>query len=332
MRLAPLVPSPPAELTENHPPLASVPENYAFIMNVWHLKDTESYSLAPGYELRRASPGEVRDIKEILESHGPTPQHLYMHLWECQWPHPGGSIDLLPSEEWRYFVVAYRGSNSTAMELERTFDLAPLELEVGFTVSHSSDPHFGRGISLNPGRLFHVLDKTFFNKSFFVDVSESDIEAIQTIYGQLQKHDHRLVDVNGLVKQLNQLKGLPHESPLRFLGYFALLESLLTHKPKPSDPYDSITRQVKKKIALLDHRWPRALDYSPFRKGSPDTVWSKMYTYRSQVAHGDVPDFAGELKTLHDHEAALELIKQTVKAVIRQMLTEPQLLLDLREC
>ncbi len=58
-----------------------------------------------------------------------------------------------------------------------------------------------------------------------------------------------------------QLKALPHFSPLRFLGYFAMLESLLTHAPNPSDPYDSITRQVQKRRALLE-LWP-------FRWGKP---------------------------------------------------------------
>jgi len=325
--------TPPAELTKDRPPRAAVPESYAFVMNVWHLKDAATYTLAPGHELRRARPEEILVIKDSIASRGPAPRLQYMHLWECQWPHPGGTIGFLPPEEWRYFVVAFRGSNSTAAELESAFDLAPVELEVGLTVVyHEFDGQVGHGVVWQPGRTFHVLDNAMYNKSFFVDVSAADIDAIQTIHRQLQEHDHRLVDVKRLATRLSQLKGLPHGSPLRFLGYFGLLESLLTHAPKPSDPYDSITRQVKKKVALLDHRWPRTLDYSPFGGASPDTVWSKMYTYRSQVAHGAAPEFTGELAVLRSHEAALALIKETVKAVIRQALTESQLLLDLREC
>jgi hypothetical protein len=140
------------------------------------------------------------------------------------------------------------------------------------------------------------------------------------------------VDVQLLALQLGQLKGLPHKSELRFLGYFAVLESLLTHTPKPSDPYDSITRQVKKKLALLDHRFPHSIDYAPFGGTSADVVWSKMYAYRSLVAHGGIPSFDGELQVLASHDAALTLIKETVKAVIRQALSEPQLVLDLRAC
>jgi hypothetical protein len=57
-----------------------------------------------------------------------------------------------------------------------------------------------------------------------------------------------------------------------------------------------------------------------------------MYAYRSLVAHGGTPEFTGGLKLLRDHDTALVLLKDTVKAVMRQTLTEPQLLVDLREC
>jgi hypothetical protein len=57
-----------------------------------------------------------------------------------------------------------------------------------------------------------------------------------------------------------------------------------------------------------------------------------MYGYRSSLAHGDAPNFDGELRTLGSHDNALNLMRQTVKAVIRQALIEPQLLADLREC
>jgi hypothetical protein len=321
---------PPAPATG---PPATTPESYAFVMNVWHLKGTASYALAPGHELRRATSEEIAVIKNFLNNHGPAPKMQYIHLWECQWPHPGGKIEFLPQEEWRYFVIAFRGSNSMLAGLESAFDLAPLELEVGFTVLyHEFGGQHGYGVAWQPGRTFHVLENAMFDKSFFADVSAADVDTVRAIHRQLQENDNRLLDVKPLATQLAQLKSLPHSSPLRFLGYFAVLESLLTHAPKPSDPYDSITRQVKKKLALLDHRWPRAVDYSPFAGAAPDTIWSKMYTYRSLVAHGAAPEFTGELAALGNHEAALKLIKETAKAVIRQALTEPQLLLDLREC
>ena len=249
----------------------------------------------------------------MIEDLGPAPQFLYRYFWEQRWPYqPGGGFEHLPEPEWRYFVIAFRGFNNTIRELEDAFDLAPLELEVAFTVLFMNwSGGDGPTLSWKPGRVYHVLEAAGRNQSFFRDVSASDIEAIQGINSQLQNHDHRLVDLRRLTAQLNDLKGLPHSSPLRFLGHFALLEALLMHAPKPSDPYDSITRQVKKKLALLNHRWSPPLDYSPFGGVKPDAIWSKMYSYRSLLAHGGNPDFKRELAILKNHDTALSLLRDS---------------------
>ena len=304
-------------------------------MNVGRLVGAASYSLAPGHTLRRATPSEVSFIKENIAKYAPLPHNMHPSLWEQQLPRQIGPVVFLPASEWRYFVIAFKGTNQTVAELECTFDLSRLELEVGFIALRSAASgglSRRHGVLQRPGRLFHVLENVYFDNSFFVDVTADDVKEIRTIYSQLQKHDRSLVNVEKLTQQLGDLKALPHHSPLRFVGYFALLESVITHNPQPQDPYDSITRQVKKKLALLNRRFAHPIDYTLFGTATPDKVWSAMYDYRSCVAHGGVPDFAKGLKLLGNHETALGLIKETVKAVTRLALSEPQLLLDLREC
>lgn len=308
---------------------AASPENYAFVVNVRSLGGAASHVLAPGHELRRATPIEVAVIKDQLASMGALMGFKYMYLWEMESSGRGGIATVLPQSEWRYFVIAFRGSNATIGDLEGTFDLAPSEVEIGFTIINDFG---GRGVVWSPGRFFAVLDSAPRNDAFFLDLVASDVDEIRIVYSQLQAHNPQIIDTGRLAFQLSQLKALPHHSPLRFLGYFAVLESLLTHAPKPSDPYDSITRQVKMKLALLDARFPRKLDYASFGAANVDSIWSKMYHYRSQVAHGGAPHFAGDLAVLKSHETALALIRNTVKAVIRQAISEPQLLRDLREC
>lgn len=189
----------------------------------------------------------------------------------------------------------------------------------------------GRGLVWHPGRLFQLLDNAWWNL-VFREVAAPDVEAITIIYSQLRQHDQRLVDVGRLLRQLQDLEAVPRHSPLQFLGHFAVLEALLTHPPKPTDPYDSITRQVKKKLALLDHRSQPSIDYSSFAEQNRETIWAKMYAYRSTLAHGGGPTFDGELQVLGNHDNALRLVKQAAKAVIRQALKEPHLLADLRNC
>lgn len=106
----------------------------------------------------------------------------------------------------------------------------------------------------------------------------------------------------------------------------------LTHQPKKTDTIDSITRQIIRKVILLNNRWDPHIDYGPFQGAKQDTIWSAMYSYRSSLAHGGAPDFNGELNLLGNGDQALKLLKYTVKGVLRQSLIEPRLIVDLRNC
>jgi hypothetical protein len=307
-------------------------ESFAFVMNVRRLIDAEEYILAPGHLLRRATDEEIISIQKNLELLVASPVFAYRLFWERALPYQG-TPEKAPRDEWRYFVVAFKGEYHTISRLIDVFDLGPVELEVGFTITYRNQ----NGVRLDScswhgTRLFHVLESAWNKEDFFVDVSSRDASEIAEICTQLETHNQGLLDVYRLCRRLGELKAFPHSSPLRFLGYFAVLESLITHAPKPSDPYDSITRQVKKKITLLENRWKKRLDYSAFGGASADTVWSKMYGYRSLLSHGGTTDFAGDLAILGDHDRALSLLKETVKSLVRHSLLEPQLLIDLRDC
>ena len=130
--------------------------------------------LAPGHELRRAKVNEIALIKETIKSLGPLSYLRYQHFWEQLLPHPRGEIKLLPDSEWRYFVIAFKGSNITLSSLESAFDLAPLELEVGFAALNIEGGF--NALAMTPGRFFHVLENAPYNQSFFVSVSAADID------------------------------------------------------------------------------------------------------------------------------------------------------------
>jgi hypothetical protein len=311
-------------------------DSYIFIANIRDLPDGP-LQITPKHLLRRATIEEMKHIEQLVLT---TVGHLSIlsaHLWTCRWPLTPSTrqVEKLPPNEWRYFVVAFQEQDQTTIDnLKVALDLAPLELEAGLTVLNGStkDPKAGRS-EIPVGRLFHLLPVMTSSPTFFIDVSASDVKGISDLYSQLASQYPRAgIDIRGFVKQIDALKKLPHDSPLRFLGYFSILESLLTHAPKSTDPYDSITRQVKKKIALLDHRWRPHLDYGPFGDATSDAVWTKMYDYRSSVAHGGVADFRNKLRTLGSEVNAFRLIRETTKSVIRYALVDPQLLIDLREC
>lgn len=91
---------------------------------------------------------------------------------------------MLPEKEWRYFVIAFPGSNASVENIQTASDLAPLELEIAFTIIHE-----GAGLVWHPGRLFHVLQAAGFDESFLRAVSKSDLKEIMSICSWLQKDD-----------------------------------------------------------------------------------------------------------------------------------------------
>jgi hypothetical protein len=330
------MPEPPTpEAPDPVPPAVAAPrpQSYAFVANLARLPG-DAFELAPGYVLRRATADEIAVIRETAANLFPAPRTLYMPLWDHDWPSPSGEERLLPEGQWRYFVIAFTGSPTVIYDLQAAFDLSSVELEIAFTITYPG-PHGlpGHGIGWHGGRLLQAFEIAPFFPKFFLAATEDDLRQTAELRHQLERHEASLIDVKQLARALGALKALPEDSPMRFLGYFAILESLLTHSPRPSDPYESITRQVKQKIALLNNRWTPRLDYGAFGGASPETVWTRMYAYRSLLAHGGQPDFSrGELAVLGNPERALLLIRETVKAVVRYALIEPPLLVDLRDC
>jgi hypothetical protein len=309
-------------------------DNFAFVLHLSRLAGGEEFEIIPGHVLRHATPDEIFIIKELLSHHGGSTlaglSSPFEFLLGPQW-----KMTPLPRDEWRYFVIGFQGPPNSVLRIENAFCLAGMEFRILFTVlrHHASKPtEFTEWFY--SARLPQMLEESQKWDRPFCEVSAADIERIATLLRQLQDHDQNQLQMLRITNQLLSLEALPAPpvSESRFLGYFGILESLLTHRPNPSDPYDSITRQVKKKLALLDHRWSTPLDYDAFGESKSETVWSKMYAYRSCLAHGETPDFSGELKILRNADEALKLLRSAVKAVARQALVEPRLIADLRDC
>jgi hypothetical protein len=312
--------------------LSKVLHGYAFLLNVENIPDPTGVELLPGYVLRRAFPNEVDALKKGLNRLAPSYHTDMGYIWEYSWPHPGGNMQPLPMEDWRYFIIDFEDARSSDIgELLQFFTLVDVELLSGFTVLCELDGGFG--FSGHPNLLFHALESMQRGEWTFHTISPADLNEYKQLFQAFQNHNHSLLNLRRITSELFELNQMPYNSPLRFLGYFALLEGLLTHNPKPTDPYDSITRQVKKKLNLLNHRFNKPIDYSKFSSASSDTIWSKMYSYRSMIAHGSTANFStGELALLKSPVQALNLLRQTTKAVARHALVELQLIVDLKDC
>jgi hypothetical protein len=308
--------------------MESQPESYAFVMDVSEL-EKEEFVIAPGHVLRRATPEEIETIRRLMGQAtvgGLGPGSAQLH-WEFVPPAGGvGAHIALPQEKWRYFVISFQGTDGEIPWIQQAADISVRELELGLTIMNA-----GQGWSHTPSRLFHFVHRHPYG-GFCRPFSASDAVELSSIYSKLKAHDGARFNIAQTTSEIAQLKGMDSWSPLLVLGYFAVLEAILTHSPKLSDPYDSITRQIKNKIALLDNRWSPQINYSIFGASDPDKIWEKMYAYRSALAHGLKPDFNRELQVLKSRGHAFWLLKETVKSVARFALDDPQLLQDLKKC
>ena len=105
--------------------------------------------------------------------------------------------------------------------------------------------------------------------------------------------------------------------------------------PDERDPFSSITRQLIKKLALWDRRFPLPLPYEEHVPGTaPKAVWEKLQKLRSTIAHGRPPQVRPRqlvecLRSLRESE---QFVRLALKAMMARALEEPQLVADLRDC
>ena len=132
-----------------------------------------------------------------------------------------------------------------------------------------------------------------------------------------------------------ELTSIPLAAPLRHLGYFVVVEALLTHAPKGSDPADSLGRQLKTSIPLLSNRMLHHGDPPvPFadldEHASPTKILAALYEYRSAIAHGAEPSFSGSQSVLGTREKVGTFLDVMTRRLLRHAVLEPQLVTDLK--
>jgi len=333
---------PSRKVVSAYDPEAITLSPFAFLLNLSGLPRSNALEIIPGRILRRGNKEEIKFIKEWIKSQ--FGERFGGDLWENRWPKSGsGKYVKQPAKEWRYYIIEFSGDNKELEHLETALTISSCGLEIGFTLSQATlDKKVYPVCLYSPPRLFQSLSAlsraTSPPHGFANTLTKKDAEQVSMIYRKLEAHDHSIFDLHKTFKLVFELKDLPLFSPLQILGYFAILDSILTHPPAPDDRYDSINRQLKQKLALLNKRWQPPLDYANFQvqknsKKSPhETIWSAMYSYRSAIAHGKVPNFKSDFPVLGSEKNANVLIRDTVKKTICQALIEPQLLADLHNC
>ncbi|MGM9516694.1 hypothetical protein ACS5PK_20770 [Roseateles sp. DB2] len=239
----------------------------------------------------------------------------------------------LPPEEWKYWVHAYEGNNHRVNLLQSLMQLLPVSLEFAFTLFFEGERQSGAvsGISMGGVNPYQVrrIQEQWHPRS----IKACELAMLPQYASWLAAIPDRYNFVRRALSGLDGLRGVPETSELTIVGLFALIESLITHEPRKQETLDSIIHQVKNKMALLRKRYETAVplaDY--FGEASEDTIWSKLYDYRSTVAHGSAFDFQQKGAVLRGREQVVPFLRENVKQLLIMALRDPEFFDDLRRC
>lgn len=160
-------------------------------------------------------------------------------------------------------------------------------------------------------------------------VTDLWVKDLRTVANRIADLGEKHKEVARALELFRQTDAVHPSHTLHLLGLFAVVELLITHNPKGS--FDSLSHQIRTKITLLEKRFCRPLDYAQFGTTTKDKVWTRLYEFRSRIAHGASTDLRGSMQVLGSPKAATEFLRRATKLLVRRALFEPELVLDLRE-
>jgi hypothetical protein len=316
--------------------------SFVFILNIINVEGELPIEIAPRHFFQKADAEQVEKIKKLVNLVVPFGFHKIFNLRPYEVDIikvPAEKPDSfsyryeqLPEDKWRYWVISFEGTNSELEYIEASASLLKHDLELGFTVFRKISLGNGEGYGWHIPSLFSFFDSPSSSEPAVV-VSTNEIREIPENYHLIKKispdHEH----ITRAFRKLRDLKSLPRSSELVTIGYFSIIESLVTHNPNLTESSDSLKHQIRTKIPLLSKRFQRKIDYNEyFNESNEETIWKKLYDYRSCIVHGEHANFIGSLQILKDAKTVREFLYETVKLLLLLALREPIFLTDLKKC
>ncbi|OHB56452.1 MAG: hypothetical protein A2173_01245 [Planctomycetes bacterium RBG_13_44_8b] len=316
--------------------------SFVFILNIINIEGELPIEVAPRHFFQKADAEQIDKIKKMLDIFVPFGflKILNIRPYEVDIIKVPGEkpssfsfkYEPLPEDKWRYWVILFEGTNKELQDIESAAFLLKHDIELGFTIFGKNSLSSGEGYGWHTPSLFSFFDSPSSNEPAVL-VSTNEIREIPENYHLIKKisldHEH----ITRAFRKLRDLKSLPRLSELVTTGYFSIIESLVTHNPNLTESSDSLKHQIRTKIPLLSKRFQRKIDYNEyFNESNEETIWKKLYDYRSCIVHGEHANFIGSLQILKDAKTVREFLYETVKLLLLLALREPIFLTDLKKC
>lgn len=239
------------------------------------------------------------------------------------------STEKLERDLWKYYVVTYEDQGTLLYKYQLASNLIDLVLAFDLFQFEKYETNYSFGYT--PDLVFRFFsDHDIDTKHKITLENLQDIKWAYEKICSIEGHFHGILNS---IYIFNSLRYLPNYNEFKILGLFTVIESLITHKPSSKETGDSITRQIKTKIPLLFNRIEGGIECpQEFENAKEETIWSRLYDYRSCIAHGKPSDFEKNLNLLKSPIIVQNLLIYCIKKLIFLALEDPKLIHDLKQC
>lgn len=317
--------------------------NSGFSFIATHISpDVAPFEFLPGVVLRRATRAEVVTIKSRLFTGS-------SGLTGWSWPAYDSiitskkgeiegvaySYEELSERDWNYWVLAFEGNNAVIAPVERVCALLEVDLDFATTIlfKGASQQDGVMAFLSSPLHVTHLYDGPLEHLTLPAKFHAKTLTAVADIIERERTATGRYEFIQYAFNTFLSTKVLKGHDGLKCIGYFSVLEALMTHQPRSNETLDSIGHQLRNKAVLLEKKFSRRLKASEYFEALDDLkVWKKLYDYRSCVAHGTAVDFSHKFAVLKNAKAINGFLKEFTKELILLSFSEAEFVADLREC
>jgi hypothetical protein len=288
------------------------------------------YEFSPNLRLSRATDEQLKNLDDLfnLGTRFVPPKHHYEHEWLGRDPGNRPITKELPRSEWRYYVVAFNPPWTDFDNFRVAATIGEPALKFFFTIYTTEAFGHGQrvGFQYDNVRATDYYQITAYDPPL-VTFDEQALANLSAAYLDVCNLDQKLHEgIWRALRTFETLLRMPNYLDLVILGYFSVIEMLITHQPNDKEIGDSLMHQIRTKVDLLNSRLSDPLDYSVFPQLPTEAkVWNTLYGLRSAIAHGNHIDFNKTLKGLVDRDCARQFLQVATRRLLRHSLKEPRL-------
>jgi len=331
--------------------------SFEFVLSYIDIEDDSPIELIENHFLRKANTDEMvhinRELSLLKGSFYHAEDYTTIYEQEIVGNETECDFEQQTEKKWKYYIIDYslfKRKNQEIDYLKKALMLLKKSIYLGFSIyHHNNDKTFFIGHSHTWKMLYTELEDRIY-PSEPQKYSKDDFNEVLNIHTQIHKVENNFLFIEKALDDFYRIQCLGKltlNEHLKILGYFSIIEMLIAHKPKLKESIDSISHQISTKYNLLFKKFKREIDFGDYFSNNAtksETIWKKLYAYRSDLAHGNITDFSKEYKILDKYNGKGNSIDENPSICINNFLEEvikntlllsienPEFIYDLKQC